>query len=228
MPELPPALPPRERTVGQLVGESIRAYGDNFWRALPLGIPLALVDQACVHRTSGIQILIFLAAAPLMAAAYLWACSIVHRVRPAGWPFLLALLIYLPFPVLRAIYILPAVAWFALVGLAVPAALVERKRLRAGFSRGLELGRADYVHALGSLAALVIVVGIGEITLTTLLHSMGDASGRVSQALADLVLTPLLYLGGAMLYLDQAARVGSSRSARGGASPRRAPSSRRG
>ena len=45
MPELPPPLPPAERTVGQLVAETIRAYGDNFWRALPLGIPLALVDQ---------------------------------------------------------------------------------------------------------------------------------------------------------------------------------------
>jgi hypothetical protein len=226
MPELPPPLPPRERTVGQLVGETIRAYGDNFWRALPLGLPLVLVDQACVHRNEGTQILIFLAAAPLMAAAYVWACALVHRVRPAASPFLLALLIYLPFPLLRAIYILPAAAWFALVGLTVPAALVERKRSRAALARGLELGRADYVHALGSLAALVVVVGVGEITLTTLLHSMGDASARVSQALADLVLTPLLYLGGAMLYLDQAARVGSARAA---ATPRRrAPFSRRG
>jgi len=228
MPELPPALPPQERTVGQLVGETIRAYGDHFWRALPLGIPLALVDQACVHRTGAVQALIFLAAAPLMAAAYLWACAIVHRVRPAVGPYLLALVIYLPFPLLRAIYILPAVAWFALVGLAVPAALLEGKRFRAGLARGLELGRADYIHALGSLAALVIVVGIGEITLTALLHSMGDASGRVSQALADLVLTPLLYLGGAMLYLDQAARVGSRRIAPGSARRRRAPFSRRG
>jgi hypothetical protein len=114
------------------------------------------------------------------------------------------------------------------VGLAVPAALVERRRFRAALVRGLELGRADYVHALGSLAALVIVVGVGEITLTTLLHSMGDASARVSQALADLVLTPLLYLGGAMLYLDQAARAGSTGAAEGEAPRRRALFSRRG
>ncbi len=64
------------------------------------------------------------------------------------------------------------------------------------------------MHALGSLAALVIVVGVGETTLTTLLHSMGDASPRVALGLADVVLSPLLYLGGAMLYGDQAARVG--------------------
>lgn len=76
--------------------------------------------------------------------------------------------------------------------------------------RGLELGRVDYVHALGSLAALVVVVGVGEETLWVLLHSMGDANARVALALADVVLSPLLYLGGAMLYGDQAARAGGA------------------
>jgi hypothetical protein len=214
MPELPPPLPPERRTVGQFVGETIRAYGDNFWRALPLGIPLALVDQACVHRSGGVQILIFWGAAPLIAAAYVWACAVVHDVPPAAAPFLLALLIYLPFPLLRSVFILPAVAWFALVGLAVPAALLEKVPMRAAFARGLELGRADFVHALGALATLVIVVGVGEITLTTLLRTQGQASARGALVLADVVLSPLLYLGGAMLYLDQAARLGARQEAR--------------
>ena len=42
VPELPPPLPPAERTVGQLVAETIRAYGANFWRVLPLGVPIAV------------------------------------------------------------------------------------------------------------------------------------------------------------------------------------------
>jgi hypothetical protein len=214
MPELPPPLPPGERTVGQFIGETIRVYGQHFWRALPLGIPLALADELSGRKGTGlhaivIQLAIFYAAGPLVAAAYVWACSLVLRVRPDRTAYWVALLLYLPFPLLRAIYILPAVAWFALVGLAVPAALVERLPLRAALARGFELGRADYIHALGSLAALVLVVGVGEITLTSLLHQMGDASARVSLALADVVLTPLLYLGGAMLYGDQAARVGA-------------------
>ena len=50
MPELPPPLPPGERTVMQLVAETIRLYGDNFWRALPLGLPLAVAYAA---RCSG-------------------------------------------------------------------------------------------------------------------------------------------------------------------------------
>jgi hypothetical protein len=219
VPELPPPLPPHARTVGQLVGETIRAYGEHFWPALPLGIPLALVDQACVHQSGGVQIVVFFAAAPFLVAAYVWACALVLGTRPGRSAFLVGLVVYLPFPLLRAIYILPAVAWFAFVGLAVPAALVERRSFRDALGRGVELGRADYVHALGSLATLVIVVGVGEITLTTLLRTQGEASARGALVLADVVLSPLLYLGGAMLYLDQAARVGlpgRTRPARGG------------
>ena len=51
MPELPPPLPPETRTVGQLVAETIRAYGNSFWRVLPLGLPLAIADQLSVRQT---------------------------------------------------------------------------------------------------------------------------------------------------------------------------------
>ena len=213
MPELPTPLPPQERTVGQLVGETMRAYGDHFWRALPLGLPLALVDRALGPALARLPDARLSGRGAADVAAYVWACSIVHGVRPAARPFLIALLIYLPFPLLRALYILPAVAWFALVGLAVPAALVEGG---AACARSLR-ARVRARHApttctrSGSLAALVIVVGVGEITLTALLHSMGDASERVALALADVVLSPLLFLGGAMLYLDQAARAARRR-----------------
>ena len=39
---LPPPLPPAQRTVGQLVGEAIRAYGARFWRGLALGVPVVV------------------------------------------------------------------------------------------------------------------------------------------------------------------------------------------
>jgi hypothetical protein len=209
MPELPTALPPAERTIGQFIGETIRTYSAHFWRAIPLGIPLAAADQLSVHEAPRIQILIFWALGPLVVAAYLWASCIVYQVRPALTPYLVGLLIYAPFPILRAAFFLPGIAWFALIGLAVPAALVERLRFRQALIRGRKLGAADYVHSLGSLASLVIVVGIAEITLTALLHSQSDSSQRVALLLADLVLSPLLFVGGALLYQDQAARVGS-------------------
>jgi hypothetical protein len=211
MRDLPPPLPPAERTVGQVIGETIRAYGDHFWRLVPLGIPLAVVDQASVHHRLLGQMAIFAVAAPFVTAAFVYACAVVYRVRPTAAAFLVGLAIYAPFPVLRAAYALPGVAWFAFVGLAVPAALVEGLRFRAAVARGRELGRADYAHALGSLAALTLVVGIAEYALQVLLHSQSDNSLRAALLLSDLVLSPLLYIGGAMLYQDQAARVGSPR-----------------
>ena len=173
MRDLPPPLPPAERTVGQLVGETIRAYGNEFLRFLPLGLPLAVVDQLSVHETAETQALILWAASPFVVAAYVYACARIHAVPPTVGAFLIGLLIFAPFPVLRAFYILPAIAWFAFIGLAVPASLVERLGFRAALVRGRELGLADYVHALGSLATLVLVVGIANITLEALLHSRG-------------------------------------------------------
>ena len=211
MPDLPAPLPPAERTVGQLVAETIRAYGGNFWRVLPLGVPLAIVDQLSVRQTLGSQMLVYWAATPLFVAAYIRACAIVHGTRPTRVAIAVAVLIYLPFPALRAVFILPGLAWFALIGLAVPAAMLEHLGFRDALVRGRQLGVADYVHALGSLAALVIVVGISANILSELLNTQSDNSQRVAVFLSDLVLSPLLYLGGALLYADQAARVGSSR-----------------
>ena len=211
MPDLPAPLPPGERTVGQLVAESIRAYGGNFWRVLPLGVPLAIVDQLSVRQPLGSQMLVYWAATPLFVAAYIRACSIVHGTRPTRVAIAVAVLIYLPFPALRAVFILPGLAWFALIGLAVPAAMLDQLGFRDALVRGRQLGVADYVHALGSLAALVIVVGISADTLSALLHTQSDNSQRVAVFVSDLVLSPLLYLGGALLYVDQAARVGSGR-----------------
>jgi len=198
--------------MGQLIAESIRFYGEHFWRALPLGVPLAVADQLSVRHAMAAQSLVWWAVGPLFVAAFVYACVLVHGGRATATVVGLALLIYLPFPALRAIFILPAIAWFAFIGLAVPAALVEKLPFRAALVRGRQLGTVDYVHALGSLAGLVIVVALGSQTLGLLLRTQSDTTGRIALALGDVVLSPLLYLGGALLYLDQAARVGSRRS----------------
>jgi hypothetical protein len=206
MRELPAPLPPEKRTVGQLVAETIRAYGNDFWRVLPLGIPRAVADQLSVRQHAVVQMLVFWAALPLFVAGYLWACRLVLGARPTLVAAAVAALIWLPFPALRAAFVLPALAWLALIGLAVPAAMVEGLRFRHALFRGRQLGTADYVHALGSLAALVVVVGIAANTLSALLHTQGDNGQRVAVFLSDLVLSPLLFLGGALLYVDQRAR----------------------
>jgi hypothetical protein len=84
--------------------------------------------------------------------------------------------------------------------------MVERLGFRNSLVRGRRLGTADYAHALGSLAALVVVVGVAANTLSALLHTQGDNGQRAAVFLSDLVLSPLLFLGGALLFVDQAAR----------------------
>jgi hypothetical protein len=204
--EAPRPLPPGERTVGQLVAETIRAYGGSFWRVLPLGLPLAVADQLSIGQSASLQMLVFWLTLPLFVGGYLWACRVVLGARPTLVAAAVAALVWLPFPALRAVYVLPGLAWLALLGLAVPAAMVERLRFREALVRGRELGTADYVHALGSLAALVVVVGVSSNTLSALLHTQGDNGQRVAVFLSDFVLGPLLFLGGALLYVDQSAR----------------------
>jgi hypothetical protein len=53
------------------------------------------------------------------------------------------------------------------------------------------------------------VIGVAANVLSALLHSQSDAGLRIAVFLSDLVLSPLLYLGSALLYVDQAARVRS-------------------
>jgi hypothetical protein len=206
MPELPPPLPPEHRTVGQLVAESIRAYQHNFWRCLPLGLPLAIADQLSVHEVAAVQSVVYWALTPLFVAAYLWGCRIVLGAPPTRTAAVVAVVIWLPFPALRAFFIVPGLAWFALIGLAVPAAMVERAPFRESLVRGRRLGLVDYLHALGSMCALVVVVGVAANVLGALLHSQSDTGLRIAVFLSELVLSPLLYLGSAILYIDQAAR----------------------
>ena len=213
MRDLPPPLPPEQRTIGQLIAESIRAYGQNFWRCLPLGVPLAVGDQLSAHHGRNVQMLIFWALTPGFVAAYVWACRIVLGVNPTRTAIAIAVLVYLPFPALRALYLLPGLAWFAFIGLAVPAAMVAGSGFRESLVRGRQLGLADYPHALGSLCALVVVVGVSANVLGGLLHSQSDTGLRIAVFLSDLVLSPLLYLGSAMLYTDQSARLISGRNA---------------
>jgi hypothetical protein len=216
MPELPPPLPPGERTVIQLVAETIRLYGDNFWRALATGLPLAVAYELMIGHTIDVQIAILCALAPVFSAAFVYASVIVLDARDVSRGRILfawgvGMLVWLPAPVGLRAFVLPTLAWLALFGLAVPVAISERLGFRSTLARGRRLATADYVHSLGSLCTLVIVVALSAGVMSALLQGQGENTKRVATFLAFLVLSPLLHLGGALLYQDQAARIGSGR-----------------
>jgi hypothetical protein len=215
VPELPPPLPPETRTVGQLVAEAIRLYGRRFWPSLALGIPLAAADLLAVERPLAERVVVVVAFAPLFTVSYSVACVLAAGERPpAGrWPVAIAsgTLVFVPAALLLPWFALAAVAWLALAGLVVPVALLEGVGVGAALRRAVRLGRADYVHAVGALATLVLVFAVTRLPLGVLLQSQAENTTRVALFLADLVLAPLIFLGSAILYFDQAARAVDSR-----------------
>jgi hypothetical protein len=121
------------------------------------------------------------------------------------------LVVFVPALVARVVVFpgiyLVALAWIAATAFVVPVVLVEEIGLRRAWSRSLRLARADAVHALGSLATLTIAIVLTGLMLTFLLRGFSDQSLRVAAILGLLVCTPLFFLGTALLYVDQAARV---------------------
>jgi hypothetical protein len=208
----PAALPPAERTIGQLVAESVRFYGDHFWHCLALGLAPAVlaVVGANVSRTIALVLSPTLFGA-LLSASFVGASVFVLERRPpnqrlvvtwlAGW------LVFAPVPFLVLAFIVPALAWLAGLGLVVPVLVAEDVSLRGGFARAWELARADYVHAFGSLTTLAIVVFLTQAMLAFILRGFGEAATSVAFFLASVVVSPLLFVGAALLHVDQAARV---------------------
>jgi hypothetical protein len=208
---LPPPLPPGERTVGQLVAEAGRFYGAHFWRSLALGVaPGAIaIVLGLLHRPWQF-VFALTAGAVLLTAGYVGACVLVSpgpvTRRSVRVAFALGVLVYLPVPFLAAVFVLPAVAWLAYVGLAVPVAVIERVGFRASIGRAIQLARADYVHAAGSLATLAIVAFLSQGVLFFVLRGAGQSTKYAASFMAGMIISPLLFLGAALLYFDQAAR----------------------
>ena len=127
---LPPPLPPETRTVGQLVAETLKLYGDHLWPSLALGLSVTLINQVSAGHETVFQVLVLTAGAPLMAASFVGASAIVGGVRPAAADAARAIvvgaIVFVPAAFLTLLYVLPAVAWLALVGLVVPVLVIER------------------------------------------------------------------------------------------------------
>jgi hypothetical protein len=206
----PEPLPPESRTVGQLVAESVRLYGHRFWRALPLGLGVAAMNQVSANHGANVQTIVLWAAAPVLAASYAGASALLAEDRPPTRVLALAVVagtvVFLPVPILLRLYLLPAIGWLAFAGLTVPVVVMERRRLVDAFHRARKLALVDYVHALGALATLALVYFLSRAVLLFLLRSQADTTVRTAAFLADLALAPLLFLGAALLYVDQAAR----------------------
>src|SRR6478609_5782737 len=158
----PAALPPAERTIGQLVAESIQFYGHRFWACLALGVAPAAVAVLFTNVSREYQLILApTLSGALVSATFVWASTLVLDSVPL------------------------------------------RRRLVAAW----QLARADFVHAAGSLFTLAVVVLLSQSVLVFTLRGFGDADVSTALFLASVVLSPLLFVGTALLYVDQEARV---------------------
>ncbi len=208
----PAALPPAERTVGQLVAESIRIYGEHFKRALLLGVGPAVLVVVGTNVSRGVELVLApTLSAALVSASYVGASVLVLERRPVNSrlvrAWLVGWLVFIPVPFLVVLFVLPGLVWLAALGLAVPVVVVEDIAPRAAFGRALQLARAGFVHVLGSLATLAIVAILTQGMLVFLLRGTGNAALTTASFLAVVVVSPLLFIGAALLYVDQSARV---------------------
>jgi hypothetical protein len=200
-------LPPEERTVGQLVAEAIRLYGRRFLPSLALGLGPAALNALVRVVDEATLVLIPTIGGVVLAACYVGACLIAGERQGNLWAALAAgAIVFVPFPFLAAIFVLPGLVWLAFVGLVVPVLVYEQIGLRAAFTRATRLARADFIHALGSLATLAIIVFLTQTMLFFLLRGTGEQTLDVASFIASLIVSPLLFLGAALLYFDQAAR----------------------
>ena len=215
---LPAPLPPASRTVGQVVAQAIDLYRSNVVAALALGLPVAVVDQVIGGQSLAGRIALLAIASPAFSLAYAAAAAVRQGERPpfATWAVAVAVgvVTFLPAAFFFGWFVIAAILWLGLVGHAVPAVMAERVGPVAALRRTIELARADFVHAAGSFATLALLFGLTRLALGLLLQSQADATVRVAIFLADVVISPLLFLGAAIVYVDLAARVGLSRAER--------------
>lgn len=219
--------PDRPLPLGELIAETIRLYGERPRAALGLG---AVVAGAFLLARVVPTLLEVLVISLAFTAVYGAAARIVSGDSFAeAWaqvgvraPALLILTFVVAVPFAIAVgylfLLVLAVLWLALSGFSIPVAMLEREgagdgifgRIAYALDRSLRLARAEYLHAAGIVAALVITYVLFSVLIGAALVGFADNGKVVAAALVQLVLAPLFFLGLAVLYYEQRARAAVS------------------
>ena len=221
-------------SVGEVLAETTRLYGDRMRAALVVGVFMLAAYVAATKAPPLLGIAVLLVA---QAAAFAVCTRIVagdqldeaaaQAVLRAPVLLVLAVVVFVPFIVIGQFLFLLifAAAWLALAAFAIPVAMLEPSpggalsRLSRPLQRTLTLARVDYAHAVGVVATMVLAYVVFGLLLGRALESFAGVSQLSARALVQLVLAPFFFLGLAVLYFDQTARAVSSRRQReGGAS----------
>jgi hypothetical protein len=214
----------RPLRLSEILAETIRLYGERIAAALALGgvFTGALFLGVVVHPITW-----FVLATVAFGATYAAACRLAAGDSfGEAWgqvvlrtPLLIPLFFAVVLPFVVTLYygilVLLGAAWLALGGFAIPVAMLESPPDRASlfvrmgfaFDRAIQLARVHYLHALGVVAALLVVELLVSQLLIGLLLGFADNTAAVAAFLAGIVLWPFVFLGLAVLYFEQRTRV---------------------
>ena len=208
--------------VGELLAVALRIFSGRAWTFIGLGVLQAgaLVAAAFTPIAAAVAILAaaftvaFAMAARLLAGDSL-AQALPKTARSAPVLLPLGLVVAVPFYLGSAwlLSLIFAIGWLALTGFAIPVAMIEDAgnptwsgRVLHALRRTLALARAQYLHAIGVAAALVVIYVLVGVVLTLALNSFADNGRVAAQALAQIVLAPFFFIGLGVLYFEQSAR----------------------
>jgi hypothetical protein len=220
-------VPDRPLTLSEVLSETVTIYTRRPWAALGIG----LVEGGAYLLTAVTpDLLDVLVIALAFTAIYAAAARLVSGDSFAeAWaqvglrtPVLLVLTFVVAVPAVISLTYLflfvVAALWIALMGFSIPVAMLERDpdvnnvfdRIAFSLLRSIRLARAEYLHALGVVAALIIIYLVFAVALTVGLVGFADNGRTIATALTQIVLAPFFFIGLSVLYFEQRARAAVS------------------
>jgi hypothetical protein len=221
----------RPLALGEVLAETSRIYRERLWAAFGLGAIVAVVFAVAgrLPDIAAVPLLAVLFTAAYAAAQRLAAGdAVAHVWRRLGRNVLvlavLTLVVSIPFalgvfiraadPLAGLVFILFAVSWLVFVGFSIPVSVDgaetgQRGRfdaLATSLQRSIGLARADFLHAVGVVAALLVIYGLVGPFMAAALVGFAENSVQVAFTLSQVVLAPFFFLGLAVLYAEQKAR----------------------
>jgi hypothetical protein len=221
------SAPDRPLSLGELLSETVRIYSVRPRAAIGLGLVeggaflLARItpDLLDVLVIAVAFTAIYGAAARLVSGdtfAEAWAQVFVRAPTLIVLTFVVAVPVVIAIPYLFLLVV--GALWIALMGFSIPVAMLERDQSvtnpfdRIAFSllRSIRLARVEYLHALGVIAALLLIYLLLGIVLAQALVGFADNGEVIAAAFVQVVLAPFFFLGLSVLYFEQRARAAVS------------------
>jgi hypothetical protein len=219
--------PDRPLQLGELLSETIRIYSQRPSAAIGLGLVTGGAYLLAAVTPDLVDVLVIALA---FTASYGAAARLVSGDTFAeAWAqvglrslVLLVLTFVVAVPAVIALtylfLLVVGALWLALMGFSVPVAMLERDpevknsldRIAYSLLRSIRLARTDYLHALGVIAALIMIYLVLGVGLGIALVGFAENGRLFAAVLVQVVLAPFFFLGLSVLYYEQRARAAVS------------------